>query len=184
MSRRDDIVAAAVDVFARHGFRQTSMDLVAQAAAVSRPALYQYFRNKHDLFTAVAARVTDQLVTAAQRARDAEGTLADRVYGVLLVKLDTAAGIAGTRFRQELIAQAGAMGLSPADDRLGDVLAQLLGGTATPEPRETASVLLAATVGIGQSEGGPDVLRRRLRRLVDLVIDGPAAARPPGAPTP
>ncbi|MFE6281629.1 TetR/AcrR family transcriptional regulator [Streptomyces sp. NPDC057877] len=170
MSKRDAIVTAAVEVFARHGFRQTSMDLIAQAAGVSRPALYQYFRNKQDVFTAVAEYVTDQLVEAAHRASQAEGSLADRVYGVLLVKLDTATGIADARHRRELIAQAVAMGVAPADDQLVYVLAQLLAGT--PEPLETASVLLASAVGIGQSEGGPEVLRRRLRRLVDLTVTG------------
>ncbi|MER6349396.1 TetR/AcrR family transcriptional regulator [Streptomyces sp. NPDC001595] len=170
MSKRDEIVSAAVDVFGRHGFRQTTMDLVAQAAGVSRPALYQYFRNKQDVFAAVAEQVTDQLVRSARRARDAEGTLADRVYGVLAVRLDAAAGLAEARYREELVAQAQAMGLSPADDQLVYLLAQLLADT--PEPLETASTLLAAAAGIGRSEGGPDTLRRRLRRLVDLVVAG------------
>ncbi|MER6121274.1 TetR/AcrR family transcriptional regulator [Streptomyces sp. NPDC001795] len=145
----------------------------ARAAGVSRPALYQYFRNKQDVFAAVAERVTDQLTDAAHRARDTEGTLTDRVYGVLSVKLEAAVGVAEARFRQELVAEAAAMGLSAVEDRLLDALAELL--HATPEPRETAALLLAATVGIGQSEGTPDDLRRRLRRLrrlVGLVIGG------------
>jgi AcrR family transcriptional regulator len=174
MGKRDEIVTAAVEVFGRYGFRQTSMDLVAQAAGVSRPALYQYFRNKQDVFAAVAEQVTDQLVTAAHRARDAEGTLADRVYGVLAVRLDATAGLAEIRYRQELVDQAQAMGLSPADDKLVYVLAQLLADT--PEPLETAAALLAAASGIGGSGGGPDTVHRRLRRLVDLVVAGLGAA--------
>ncbi|MFJ5261859.1 TetR/AcrR family transcriptional regulator [Streptomyces sp. NPDC088387] len=169
MTKRDDIARAAVEVFGRHGFDRTSMDLIARAAGVSRPALYQYFHNKHDVFAAVSAQVNGRIVEAAERARDTGGPLADRVYGVLLVKLDAAA-ITGTPFPQELLAQAASMGLSPADDRLVYVLAQLLADT--PEPMETAAVLLASTVGIGRSEGGPDVLHRRLRRLVDLVVSG------------
>lgn len=170
MGKRDDIVTAAVDVFSRYGFRQTSMELLARAAGVSRPALYQHFTNKQDVFAAVAARVTDLMTDAAHRARDAEGTPADQVHGVLSVKLETAIGVTEAGFRQELIAEAAAMGLTSVEDRLVDALTDLL--REVPEPRETAELLLAATVGIGQSEGTPEVLRRRLRRLVDLVMGG------------
>ncbi|CAL9408275.1 HTH-type transcriptional regulator BetI [Streptomyces sp. enrichment culture] len=170
MDKREEIVTAAVEVFGRYGFRQTSMDLVAQAAGVSRPALYQYFRNKQDVFAAVAEQVTGRLVAAAHGARDAEGTLADRVYGVLAVRLDATAGLAEPRYRQELMEQAQAMGLSPVDEKLVHVLAQLLADTA--EPLETASALLAAAAGIDGSGGGPDTVHRRLRRLVDLVVAG------------
>jgi TetR/AcrR family transcriptional regulator len=170
VSKRDDIVTAAVDVFSRYGFRQTSMELLARAAGVSRPALYQHFANKQDVFAAVAARVTDLMTAAAHRARDAGGTPADRVYGVLAVKLETAIGVTEARFRQELVAEAATMGLTPAEDGLLDALVELLGDT--PEPRETAALLLAATVGIGQSDGTPEQLRGRLRRLVDLVTSG------------
>ncbi|MEV0737014.1 helix-turn-helix domain-containing protein [Streptomyces sp. NPDC050549] len=170
MSKRDDIVTAAVDVFSRYGFRQTSMELVARAAGVSRPALYQHFANKQDVFAAVAARVTDVMTDAAHRARDAGGTPADQVYGVLSVKLETAIGVAEARFRQELVSEAAAMGLSSTEDRLVDALVDAL--SEVPEPRETAELLLASTVGIGQSDGTPEALRHRLRRLVDLVLGG------------
>ncbi|GGJ21368.1 TetR/AcrR family transcriptional regulator [Streptomyces brasiliensis] len=178
MSKRDDIVTAAVGVFSRHGFRRTSMDLVAQAAGVSRPALYQYFRNKRDVFAAVADLVTERVTRAALDAARAEGTVADRVYGVLAVKLDTTAGIAEARFVQELVAEAAAMELGSAESRLTEITADLL--TGTPEPRETAALLLASTVGVARSEGSPKTLHRRLRRLVDLVVDGlgtPASSR-------
>lgn len=170
MSKRDDMVTAAVDVFSRYGFRQTSMELLAQAAGVSRPALYLHFANKQDVFAAVAARVTDLMTAAAHRARDAEGTPADQVYGVLAVKLETAIGVTEARFRQELVSEAAGMGLTPVENGLVDALVELLAGI--PEPRETAALLLAATVGIGQSDGTPEVLRGRLRRLVDLVMSG------------
>jgi len=170
MSKRDDIVTAAVGVFSRYGFRQTSMELVARAAGVSRPALYQHFANKQDVFAAVAARVTDVMTDAAHRARDAGRTPADQVYGVLSVKLETAIGVTEARFRQELVSEATAMGLSSAEDRLVDALVDIL--SEVPEPRETAELLLASTVGIGQSDGTPEALRHRLRRLVDLVLGG------------
>ena len=44
------ILEAAVEVFARYGFKRTSMEDIARAAGVSRAALYLRYRNKQDIF--------------------------------------------------------------------------------------------------------------------------------------
>ena len=49
-SRKQQLLEAALGVFARHGYRKTSMDDVAQAAGVSRQGLYLHFETKEDLF--------------------------------------------------------------------------------------------------------------------------------------
>lgn len=49
-SRRAAILAAAVEVFARYGFKRTTMEDIARAAGVSRAALYLHYRNKQDIF--------------------------------------------------------------------------------------------------------------------------------------
>ncbi len=48
--RKLAVLDAASAVFARHGFRKTSMDEVARAAGVSRQGLYLQFANKEELF--------------------------------------------------------------------------------------------------------------------------------------
>ncbi|MDD9908803.1 MAG: TetR family transcriptional regulator [Ahrensia sp.] len=52
-TRRETILRAAYDAFAKYGFRRTSMDDIAKAAGVSRPALYQSFANKGEIFRAL-----------------------------------------------------------------------------------------------------------------------------------
>jgi AcrR family transcriptional regulator len=49
-ARQSALLEAAVGVFARYGFRKTSMEEVAQAAGVSRQGLYLQFANKEELF--------------------------------------------------------------------------------------------------------------------------------------
>ena len=49
-ARQSALLDAAVGVFARYGFRKTSMDEVAHAAGVSRQGLYLQFANKEELF--------------------------------------------------------------------------------------------------------------------------------------
>lgn len=49
---RERLIAAAITTFARYGYRQTSMELIAEQAAVSRQTLYNHFQNKDAIFSA------------------------------------------------------------------------------------------------------------------------------------
>jgi AcrR family transcriptional regulator len=68
--RRRQLLAVARDVFAERGFHATSMDDVALAAGVTKPVLYQHFRNKRALFLEllddVGAQLLAQLAAAAE----------------------------------------------------------------------------------------------------------------------
>ena len=48
--RRRQLVEVARALFVEHGYAQTSMDQIAESAAVSKPVLYQHFPGKHELF--------------------------------------------------------------------------------------------------------------------------------------
>jgi AcrR family transcriptional regulator len=59
------LLEAAVSVFARFGYRKTSMDDVARSAGVSRQGLYLSFANKEELFRrAVEHSLNSQLASA------------------------------------------------------------------------------------------------------------------------
>ena len=51
-AKRDAILAAARELFTRHGFGDSSMDAIAEAANVSKQTLYRYYQNKEALFVA------------------------------------------------------------------------------------------------------------------------------------
>jgi AcrR family transcriptional regulator len=64
-TRQESVLEAAVGVFARYGFRKTSMDEVARAAGVSRQGLYLLFSDKEALFRqAVTFKLGRQLRAA------------------------------------------------------------------------------------------------------------------------
>ena len=52
MSSREKILDAAMEVFAQAGYRRASMDQVAEAAGLTRQAVYHYFSSKTELFRA------------------------------------------------------------------------------------------------------------------------------------
>jgi TetR/AcrR family acrAB operon transcriptional repressor len=55
---RSRILDAAEHVFERHGVSGTSLNDIAEAAGVTRGAIYWHFRDKADLFNAMMERVT------------------------------------------------------------------------------------------------------------------------------
>lgn len=66
--RQMALLEAAVGVFARYGFRKTSMDEVARAAGVSRQGLYLQFANKEELFRRALEHTLSSQLTAVDAA--------------------------------------------------------------------------------------------------------------------
>src|SRR3984885_10804870 len=64
-ARQSALLEAAVGVFARYGFRKTSMEEVAHAAGVSRQGLYLQFANKEELFRKALVHSLDNQLQAA-----------------------------------------------------------------------------------------------------------------------
>ena len=62
--RREQLLAAATQAFARAGFAATSLDDIAEAAGISRVLLYRHFDSKTDLYRAVLDRAIARLTTA------------------------------------------------------------------------------------------------------------------------
>src|SRR5262245_42760481 len=67
---RNRILDIAERAFSVRGVARTSLDDIAQAAGVTRGAIYWHFRNKAALFSAMLARVTLPLEEAAARMGD------------------------------------------------------------------------------------------------------------------
>src|SRR6202162_582280 len=79
-SRREALLDAAVGVFARYGYRKTSMDEVARAAGASRQGLYLQFANKEELFRkAVEHTLNNQLKAAVAALSRREDSLEFRL---------------------------------------------------------------------------------------------------------
>ncbi|MFI0980184.1 TetR/AcrR family transcriptional regulator [Streptomyces sp. NPDC021093] len=64
--RERQMVDAAVQSFARFGYRAASMDQIAEVAGVSKPLVYLYLNSKDELFTACIRREAKALVEAVQ----------------------------------------------------------------------------------------------------------------------
>ena len=82
-SKRAGIHNAAIKEFSARGLSATSMANIAEAAGMSRPALYQYFRNKRDIFASAFVALFEERVSAALAALVRPGTTGDQLNGLL-----------------------------------------------------------------------------------------------------
>src|ERR1700738_208149 len=69
-ARQEQVLAVALEVFGRFGFRKTSMDEVARSADISRQGLYLYFESKEALFRAAVRQELDTALSEAARCLD------------------------------------------------------------------------------------------------------------------
>jgi AcrR family transcriptional regulator len=88
--RKEEILDAALTVFAERGYSGASTEEVARRAGISQPYVFRLFGTKKDLFLAVNARCFRQTLEMFQRAAEgARGEEALRAiggaYGELLV---------------------------------------------------------------------------------------------------
>ena len=84
MGPKSRILDATMLVFRRHGFRRSSIEQVAEAAGLTRQALYHHFDSKEALFRAVIERVHEAAI-AAEDAAIGEAEKADDGLAEILV---------------------------------------------------------------------------------------------------
>lgn len=66
--REQQIIGAAIKVFAKRGYHAASVDEIAELAGISKPMVYLYLDSKEGLFLACLRRETERLVTALRAA--------------------------------------------------------------------------------------------------------------------
>jgi AcrR family transcriptional regulator len=64
---RRRILGAALEVFGKDGFAESRVELITERAGCSRPAFYQYFSSKDDVFWALARQLGHEMVELAER---------------------------------------------------------------------------------------------------------------------
>lgn len=64
IDKRDEIIGAALELIAEHGFHGAPMAMVAERAGVAAGTIYRYFENKDVLICETYAHLEQQLMTA------------------------------------------------------------------------------------------------------------------------
>jgi AcrR family transcriptional regulator len=91
-SRRAQILDAAAELFARHGFHGVSMDDIGAAVGISGPGLYRHFSGKTEVLTDMLLRISEQLVTEGGRRAAAAADAHDALDALLSGHIEFALG--------------------------------------------------------------------------------------------
>jgi AcrR family transcriptional regulator len=187
--KRGAILRAALARFARYGFRRTSMEDIAREADISRAAVYLQFRNKEEIFRALARQLHEQALGAAASAAREPGPIAARLRRVLEAKLATMFDVVhdslhaaelldeNNRICGDISAEAARRYLQ----RLTGVIAaavrskELTPRRAGLSPAAAAEMIVQCAQGIKTSGGAaltPGVYRQRLDQLVRVIVAG------------
>ncbi|MCC8964590.1 TetR/AcrR family transcriptional regulator [Bradyrhizobium sp. Pear76] len=110
MGPKTRILDATMLVFRRHGFRRSSIEQVAEAAGLTRQALYHHFESKEALFRAVIERVHESAIsaeeTAVAEAETAGGNLGDILAAGMTARMSTMiASLDGSPHLEELYSE-------------------------------------------------------------------------------
>jgi AcrR family transcriptional regulator len=82
--RRQQILDAAKECFAKDGFHNTSMQDIFKASGLSAGAVYRYFPSKHSLIRAIAEQALNSaLIPLRPDGDDQPGDIADIVTGIM-----------------------------------------------------------------------------------------------------
>ena len=65
-TRREQILAAAAGLFARHGFHGVGIDEIGAAVGISGPALYRHFRSKDAMLGEMLTSISEVLLAGGQ----------------------------------------------------------------------------------------------------------------------
>ena len=190
MDARDGILKAAEAVFARHGFRQTAMAMVAEQAGLTRQALYHHFASKEALFAAlVDALQENALASAKAAAARGGGDLSETVYRIMLAHHKSfVASVAGSPFAAELVeegnkrcASAVAAHARRFEKELeAAIAAQVRAGRFVLRtgvaPRDLAEMATVAAKGVKVVYAAEGELRyaQALKRMIEVVCAGAA----------
>ncbi|MEJ2169725.1 MAG: TetR/AcrR family transcriptional regulator [Desulfobacterales bacterium] len=94
LRQRQEMLAAALDLFAQRGYHNTSMHEIAGKAEFAIGTLYKFFENKEDLYKALVLEQTDQFEDAITRAITEPDDVVEKLRNYVRIK--------GERFRGNL----------------------------------------------------------------------------------
>lgn len=186
--RRRAIHDAAIAEFSERGYAGTSMANIAARVGVSRPALYQYFSNKGDIFVSAFVALYDDRADVALAALDINGPLAERLDGFLQrFDGDLWERMAASPHSEELMQAKPArtteeLAAVIARVRVGldEFLARIAPGhsrAAATRRNGWAELLALAPKGFKADSPGVDHYRRRLNALAHSVAADIASER-------
>jgi AcrR family transcriptional regulator len=160
--RRPLVLDAALPLFLEHGFAGTSIDMIAEAAGVTRPVIYDCYPNKEELFHALLEREEGRLLERMLAALPAEPNFDD--VEALLTESFTAfldaAAASPDSWRLVFLSEPGsdpevarrvAGARTLVTDRIGELARLVLARRGVDDAARKAALVAHLMVGMGEA---------------------------------
>jgi AcrR family transcriptional regulator len=86
------LVAAAAETFRRKGYRNSTIDDIAEAAGISRPTVYKYTRSKQHLLDLMVDQVTGDMTRRLKDVMESGEPAETRLRRMIRTHIDSATG--------------------------------------------------------------------------------------------
>jgi AcrR family transcriptional regulator len=78
-TRSDELIDAAISLFAEHGYAAVSIDDIGAAVGITGPSVYKHFESKHDLLLEAIVRGTSRMMDDLAAASEASSNLVEKL---------------------------------------------------------------------------------------------------------
>ena len=179
-TKRARILEGAMTVFLAYGFQRTTMDDIARTAQVSRPALYLLFRNKTDIYRALAKEFMEECTAQARVALAEDRPLAERLEAAVSCVFDKLLEVEQSPHGAEILdmksslvsAGRGAKGLM-IERAIGDEMLRLGDDLSSRDLSAgiLGDMLLDAIDGLKMRGVAGEPLRNATRQYIRILVD-------------
>lgn len=183
---RERIFNAATTLFARYGYRRTTMEDIASEAGLSRTSLYLQFRNKEDIFREGARTLHEQSIVNAEAALRERAPLADRLRRAMEAKTLRMMEIShasphGSELMDQNNRLCGDLAME-SEERFIEMLKQTLTeadeageiqlSAAGLSPEQAAEMILYGVTGLKRPGVSLDAYKKRLEAMIRVFVAG------------
>lgn len=183
--KRESIISSALDLFRHYGYRRTSMEDIARAAAVAKGTLYLYFRSKDELFEAICTSLAKQVTESLDEADALDLPLEPKLTALMEAKFGFAyRWVLSSPHAAELIDSSSRLPSAPFEKvtaQFHDAILRLVregvrSGELDPKlvglsEKDASEALIAAAIG---AEKAPDeeTFKAQLAAIIRLTLRG------------
>src|SRR5258707_8491815 len=179
-SKEEKVLTAARSVFMRYGFKRATMSDLADAAQMSRPALYLIFSSKEEVLRSLVTQIFNELLREVREGLSKHNSVAAKltfafdVWCVRPFEMIQASPDAkdilesGYAFAAEITLQA----FSDFENILSDVLRPIVSSQAEKllSSEQLAHILTTAAQGFKESASSAVQLRQIIKGLTTIVL--------------
>lgn len=181
-SKEEKVLAAAREVFMKYGFKRTTMSDLANAAHMSRPALYLIYSSKEDVFRSLVAQVFGELLDEIREGLSKHERVIDKLtfafevwcivpFELMQVSPDAKDILeSGYEFASEITSHA----YADFEQIVSDILRSIVSTQAeeTLSAEQLAHILTTASQGFKESVSSTAQLRQMIKGLIIIVLAG------------